>query len=174
MTEAVTITRATMADVPALVRLVNRAYRGEASRQGWTTEADLLTGDLRTDEATLGLAMLEPAAVVLQAVADGGELCGCVYLQKRGERLYLGMLAVAPEKQASGIGKKLLVAAKQHARVWKCPAIFMTVISIRSELLAWYERHGFHDTGAREPMPVTPRFGVPTRPLEFAVLEKIL
>jgi ribosomal protein S18 acetylase RimI-like enzyme len=174
MSEALTIARATMADVPVLVQLVNHAYRSEASRQGWTTEADLLKGELRTDETTLSLALLEAGTVILKAVTGSGELVGCVYLQKREERLYLGMLAVAPNLQAAGIGKKLMTAAEQHAREQHCTAVFMTVISVRRELLAWYARRGFRDTSVREPMPVDPRFGIPTQPLEFAVLEKLL
>src|SRR5262245_55189865 len=92
-------------DVQDLVKLVNSAYRGEGSKKGWTTEADLLAGDLRTDEPTLTRMMTAPDSVFLKYRNDEGVIEGCVYLQKRGDKLYLGMLSVSPELQARGIGK---------------------------------------------------------------------
>jgi ribosomal protein S18 acetylase RimI-like enzyme len=84
------------------------------------------------------------------------------------------MLSVHPEIQAKGIGKKLLQAAEQHAREMNCSSIVMTVISVRTELIAWYQRNGYVDTCARKPFPDDPRFGTPVRPLQFVVLEKKL
>ncbi len=151
-------------DIPELVPLINSAYRGEASRKGWTTEADLLQGELRTDIPTLTGIMAKPGAIVLKYTSDEGKINGCVYLQKQERGLYLGMLTVAPEMQAGGIGKKLLEAAAGHAKRNHCPSIFMNVISLRGELIAWYERHGYHLTGETKPLPADNRFGVPTQP----------
>lgn len=161
-------------DIPALVPLVNSAYRGDASRKGWTTEADLLKGELRTDAPTLLETMSKPGATFLKCTSEEGRIIGCVYLQKEERGLYLGMLTVSPELQAGGIGKQLLAAASVHAKENGCPVIFMGVISLRHELIAWYERHGYYLTGKTKPLPDDHRFGIPTQPLEFALMEKII
>ncbi len=167
-----TISAASTNDIPVLVPLINSAYRGEASRKGWTTEADLLEGDLRTDAPTLLETMNKPGAAILKCTSEEGVIIGCVYLQKEERGLYLGMLTVSPELQAAGIGKQLLAAASIHAKENDCPVIFMGVISLRHELIAWYERHGYHLTGKTKPLPDDHRFGIPTQPMEFALMEK--
>lgn len=115
--------------------------------------------------------MREPGGVILTDW-EGDELMGCVYLKKEGERLYLGMLSVWPVKQGVGIGKRLVAAAADYARVYGCKAIRITVISAREELIAWYERHGFRRTGEVEAFHAGDRFGTVKRPLELAVLER--
>lgn len=164
---------ATERDVPALNELVQSAYRGESSRRGWTTEADLLDG-IRTDEAGLKTMLANLQATILK-YEDAGQLIGCVYLEKKGDYLYLGMLTVSPDAQAGGIGKQLMVAAEQLARDRNCRAITMTVIPQRHELIAFYERRGYRPTGETEPFPMDdPRFGLPKQPLSFIVMEKVL
>jgi ribosomal protein S18 acetylase RimI-like enzyme len=167
------ISPATINDIPTLVRLVNSAYRGDTSRKGWTTEANLL-GGLRTDKETLAGMMNKKDSVVLKYMDDSNTVIGCVYLQLAENKLYLGMLTVDPEIQSQGIGKKLLASATVYAQEHHCTAIFMTVISLRSELIAWYERHGYKKTGEKKPFPTDKKFGVATQPLEFIVLEKSL
>lgn len=167
-----TIRTATPHDIPELVALINRAYRGEPSRQGWTTEADFLTGDIRTDTEDLTGMMARPGAVFLKACDTPATIFGCVFLEKRGERLYLGMLSVAPELQGKGIGKLLLHGAETLARQLGCRSIFMQVISLRHELISWYRRHGYEDTGERKPFDAPLKFGVPAQSLEFMILEK--
>jgi ribosomal protein S18 acetylase RimI-like enzyme len=164
---------ATANDIPALVNLINSAYRGEGSKKGWTTEADLL-GGIRTDEKSLSDMMNKPAAVILVCRSEANVITGCVYLQKQDNKLYLGMLTVSPELQAAGIGRQLLAAAEAHAKNTACSAITMTVISVRHELVAWYERHGYHKTGETKPFPTDPAFGIPKQPLEFVVMDKII
>ncbi|NCI49598.1 GNAT family N-acetyltransferase [Sediminibacterium roseum] len=164
---------ATETDIPALEQLVNSAYRGEHSKKGWTTEADLL-GGIRTDANGLKNMMSEPAAVILTYTGEQGLLQGCVFLKQKANKLYLGMLTVDPELQAQGIGKKLLSAAEEYARQKNCDGITMTVISVRHKLIAWYERHGYRKTGATEPFPADPSFGLPKQELEFVVMEKSL
>ncbi|MCW3086842.1 MAG: family acetyltransferase [Sediminibacterium sp.] len=167
------ITIAGETDIPALVTLVNSAYRGDSSKKGWTTEADLLDG-VRTDPSALA-GMMEPAGNLILKCEDGaGNLQGCVYLAKKNDKLYLGMLTVSPELQALGLGRKMLAAAEDHARLTGCRAITMTVISVRHELIAWYERNGYHATGETEPFPTDPAFGLPRQPLHFIVMEKLL
>jgi ribosomal protein S18 acetylase RimI-like enzyme len=111
-------------------------------------------------------------SIILKCSNSNNHLIGCVYLQKQEEKLYLGMLTVSPEIQAKGIGKKLLKAAEEYAQTQDCKAITMTVISLRKELINWYERHGYRKTGQRKPFPNDPRFGIQKQPLEFIVMEK--
>src|ERR1700755_2615416 len=97
---------------------------------------------------------------MLKFTGDSGIIEGCVFLEKKGAKLYLGMLTVSPEIQARGIGKQLLQAATDFARQQHCTAIFMTVISVRDTLIAWYERHGYKKTGETKPFPIDTKFGV--------------
>lgn len=169
----IVIARAEPNDVAELNALVNSAYRGESSKQGWTTEADLLDGQ-RTDEEMLQDMISPSNAMMLKATAEN-KIVGCVYLRQDNDRLYLGMLTVQPTLQGSGIGKLLLKASEQQARDMSCRAVYMTVITVRKELIDWYLRHGYHCTDETQPFKTgDPRFGIPKRPLEFYVLEKIL
>lgn len=167
-----TITVANTGDIPSLVALINSAYRGEASKKGWTTEADLLKGELRTDEKTLSDLMQKPGSLFLKYINEGGQIEGCVYLDKNEKRLYLGMLTVSPSQQAKGIGKQLMNAAEMYSRQQNCETIYMRVISLRLELVDWYLKKGYQKTGQTEPFPEDNRFGTPTQPLEFLILEK--
>ncbi len=157
--------------MPALVDLINRAYRSEAARAGWTAEGHLLAGP-RVDAETLREMLAAPAAVLLITAPTPGQLTGCVYLENQGDALYLSMLAEAPEAQAHGLGRQLLRAAEAHAQARGCVKIKMSVLSVRAELLAWYERQGYRRTGASEPFPATTRFGTPRQPLTLLALEK--
>lgn len=163
---------ATLADVPTLDRLVNSAYRGDSSRKGWTTEADLLDG-IRTSEASLTHMIQNPGAVIL-VVEENNDIPACVYLEQQGDVLYLGMLTVNPEKQGQGFGAVLMDASEKRAKALGCRAIQMTVITVRDNLIAYYKRKGFEDTGERKPFPNDPAFGIPKQPLEFLVMEKRL
>ena len=167
-----TVSKANLEDIPELVPLINSAYRGEASKKGWTTEADLLIGAMRTDIAMLTELMNNPTSAVLKITNEENKIVGSVYLDIQVRGLYLGMLTVSPLLQAGGIGKKLMAAAEDFARENKCAGIFMNVISVRHELIAWYEKQGYYMTGETKPLPADNRFGVPTQPLEFAIMEK--
>lgn len=168
-----TVLPATPQDAESLSNLVNSAYRGDTGRRGWTTEADLIDGT-RTDAELLRKVIGSPGSVILKYV-DQGEIIGCVELRKEGNRLYLGMLTVKPNQQKKGIGKKLMRAAEQYARRQQCASVYMQVLTDRTELIAWYERQGYTDTGQRRPFAFTdPRYGLPKKPLEFMVMEKKL
>ena len=167
------ITQATIADAAELSALINSAYRGETSKKGWTTEADLLEGT-RTTPKELATIITTPHHYLLKFIRDE-KIIGSVLLIAKKDVLYLGMLTVSPELQNSGIGKQLLQAAEQLAQQLELSRIQMTVIGIRKELLAWYMRNGYEDTGVREPFP----FGegdkaLTSEPLDFIVLEKKL
>ena len=167
------ISKANLNDVPALNRLVNSAYRGEESKKGWATEADLLDGT-RIDEAALQDLIKRPGTTILKYEAEGN-LIGCVELRKEGAKLYLGMLSVKPDLQSSGVGKKLMEASEVFGREQGCTIVFMTVISVRQKLIDWYIRSGYSLTGERKPFIVPDtRWGIPKQQLEFVVLEKSL
>lgn len=161
---------ATCDDVAALHPLIERAYRGETAKAGWTHEADLLFDD-RTSAAELASLIADPDRVILLAHRDGA-LIGCVQVARVGDDLaYLGMLTVEPTLQASGLGRRLLAAAESEAvaRFGAC-RMEMTVIHRRAELIAWYERRGYAPTDETRPFPVDP----PRPELDFVVLDKAL
>lgn len=163
------------ADLAAVHALVERAYRGDAARQGWTHEADLLGGQ-RTDRAALAAIIADPRQRLLVAEADG-VLAGCVQIADRGGGLaYIGLVTVEPLLQASGLGRKLLQAAEAEAAGFGARRIEMTVIAQRAELIAYYVRRGYAPTGETRPFPLDdPRFGLPQRrDLVFVVLAKDL
>jgi GNAT superfamily N-acetyltransferase len=164
---------ATAADVRTLAALINRAYRGEASRQGWTTEDHLLDGPRIGESALLDM-LHTPQATLLKYLDASDSLAGCVYLHQQGAQLYLGTLAVAPEAQTQGVGRQLLAAADAHARQHHCTTIKITVLSARPELLAWYERHGYVRNGKSEAFSDTTAFGRPRQPLTLLELVKAL
>lgn len=170
------IRHAAAADIPALHALVHRCYRGDAARAGWTHEADLLGGQ-RTDADALREMVADPKQAILLA-AEGGEALGCVHIADRGHRLaYLGLLSVDPARQAAGLGRRLIAAAEAEAAArFGATRIEMTVITQRSELVAYYHRRGYAPTGEERPFPLDdPRYGLPTRrDLAFVVLAKQL
>lgn len=162
-------------DVDALVVLVTSAYRGDVSRQGWTTEADLLDGN-RIDPDVLRHDIARPRSKVLIAERDG-RILACAHVADEDGYGYFGMFSVRPDLQGGGIGKHLLNEAERVVREeWRLPAMRMTVIDIRDELIAFYERRGYRRTGVYKPFPHgDERFGKPKRDdLRFEVLEKIL
>jgi ribosomal protein S18 acetylase RimI-like enzyme len=167
------ISYATASDIPVIVTLLNSSYRGDASRKGWTTEADLIAGEVRTDEQNLTGVMNEPGSVMLK-YEEGDQLLACVNLKKHGDRIYLGMFSVAPELQGAGIGGQILKAAEEHAAREGCGSIYMYVISVRTELIDWYKRKGYKETGERVPFQEDGLTGRHLQPLEFLVLEKEL
>lgn len=172
----ITFRTAAPADAAALVALVNSGYRGESSKKGWTTEADLLGGQRTDPEKMREMIVAEGSRVEMAFDADGG-LLGCVHLKKESDgSCYLGMLTVDPARQAAGAGKAIMAHCEDAARAWGCSRMRMTVISVRAELIAFYERRGYRKTGVTEPFPEDdPRFGLPkVRGLTFAELAKPL
>lgn len=163
-------------DVPAIVSLVDSAYRGEASRAGWTTEADLLDGQ-RTDADAVAEIVAGNNGVMLLA-ESAGELAGCCQLERRPpEAAYFGMFSVRPVAQGKGWGRLILTEAERIARdEWDAVTMIMTVLAQRDDLIAWYERRGYRRTGEARPFPYgDERFGIPRRAdLHFVVLAKAL
>ena len=165
------ITKATLQDIPSLNILINSAYRGETSKKGWTTEAHLLEGK-RTTEEELTEIILDSKNTFLK-FTENDQIIGSVLLVEKEHQLYVGMLTVSPELQNSGIGKKMLAEAENHAKSLALFTLSMTVVSVRAELIAWYKRHGYVDTGKREPFPSSDiHINISDKPLEFIYLEK--
>ncbi|RXR08593.1 GNAT family N-acetyltransferase [Pseudoxanthomonas composti] len=166
---------ATEADLDAIVALVTCAYRGDASRVGWTTEADFLDGN-RIDREVLRADILRPRSVVLLGERDG-QLLACAHVAEQDGAGYFGMFSVQPALQGAGVGKAMMVEAERIAREELGLAVMrMTVIDVRETLIAFYERRGYVRTGIKKPFPYgDERFGTPLRDdLRFEVLEKPL
>ncbi|QIK80262.1 GNAT family N-acetyltransferase [Lysobacter sp. HDW10] len=175
MTMTIEFRVATHADIPWLVDLVTRAYRGDASRKGWTTEADLLDGQ-RIDAERVEALIDAPQSVVVIARVNGNDIA-CAHVALEDGAGYFGMFSVEPETQGGGIGKAVLAEAERiaHSR-WQAEVMRMTVIDVRDTLIAFYERRGYVRTGRYAPFPYgDERCGIPKRDdLRFEVLEKDL
>jgi GNAT superfamily N-acetyltransferase len=165
------ITKAAITDVPELNNLVNNAYRGDTSKLGWTTEANLLDGS-RIDEETLMGYFNNPNVIILKNTDKNGVITACVYLEVRVPKLYVGMFSVLPHLQNKGLGRDLLQAAETYAEQLNCHTLTMTVISLRHELISWYERRGYKATGEIEPFHHDKKFGIPRQHIDLMVMEK--
>lgn len=175
MSNAVTYRHASLEDIPAIVALVESAYRGEASRAGWTTEADFLEGQ-RIDADGVRDDIEQHGGLILLAEA-ASRLLACCHLQQQGDVCYFGMFSVQPGQQGNGLGKQMMHEAERIARAdLHCARMQMTVIDIRAELIGFYQRRGYVRTGVFKPFPYgDERFGIPLRDdLRFEVLEKAL
>ncbi len=170
------ISAATEAECDELAVLINSAYRGEASRQGWTTEAEYLDGQ-RTDPVTLKAVIRKPE-MTLYCLREGmGQpilAAVQVELLNGGGDLYFGMLTVRPDMQAKGLGRALLDHVESVAQAQGCQRVVMGVIHIRVSLIAWYQRRGYRLTGETRPFPYgKSEFGIPRRDdLHFVMFEK--
>jgi ribosomal protein S18 acetylase RimI-like enzyme len=168
-----TFRRATVEDAQAITNLINSAYRGETSRQGWTTEADLLEG-LRTTPQEIKQ-LISACDSFLLLCHRGAELAGSVHVEKQGKQAYIGMFVVRPDIQGAGIGKQLLEEAETLARKsWEVDSYVMVVITSRHELIAFYERRGYRRTGQLSEFPVNPALWIPkVSGLKMELMEKL-
>ena len=172
---ALNLRDAVPADIEAIVALVQSTYRGESGRAGWTTEADLLDGQ-RIDAADVAADMEREHSRIRLAFQDG-ELLACAHVEAVNGGGYFGMFSVRTDCQGAGIGKTMLADAEAIVRdQWHLPVMRLNVIDVRAELLAFYERRGYHRTGIKQAFPYgDPRFGLPKRDdLRFEILEKPL
>ncbi|MDP3654617.1 MAG: GNAT family N-acetyltransferase [Rhodoferax sp.] len=173
---AMAFREATPDDAALVADLVNSAYRGDSSRQGWTTEADLLQGARTHADEVRGLILAPDSVVFLCVQTPGQDIIGCVHLQKKRDAAYLGMFVVRPGLQGGGIGKQFMHSAEQRAQqLWGVKKIWMTVITVRQELIAFYERRGYQRTGRFQPFPSdNGKETMLVENLQFEELEKIL
>jgi ribosomal protein S18 acetylase RimI-like enzyme len=167
------IRKAQLGDASAIAALVNGAYRGEYAKQGWTTEADIIDGT-RTDSKILEQALRNTNTTIL-LYEEAQRILGCVELITEPPILNLQMLTVDPATQGQGVGKVLMRAGEEFGRQMNCITVNMSVVSVRTELIDWYKRCGYIETGKRKPFAFDdPRFGKPKQSLEFVVMEKAL
>jgi GNAT superfamily N-acetyltransferase len=170
------------ADAPAIVDLIERAYRSPDGAGKWTSEADLLTGPRTSIEEITDLIDREDSRFLL---AEGaGALRGCCLLQglnrepehlARNNAAYFGMFAINPDLHGGGLGKTIIAEAEQRVRdLWDCNQMVMTVINLRKELIAWYERRGYRLTGATLPFPFSETSGETTRDFHLCEMRKDL
>jgi len=156
-----------------ITALIERAYRGEESKSGWTSEADLLTGP-RTSVDEIAAIMREPLARFLVATDGTKDLAACALIRNEEASGYFGMFAVRPNIQGAGLGKAMLDAAERNIKdLWRLNTVYMTVINLRHELIAYYERRGYKRTGERKPFPFDlPSLGATRTDFHLTVLRK--
>ncbi|KAK8913289.1 hypothetical protein H634G_08481 [Metarhizium anisopliae BRIP 53293] len=149
-----TYRKATDADARDVQALIKSAYRGESSRAGWTTEADLVADD-RIDEAGVVSKINQKNGLVLVAHDEAGALAGCCEIEcKAGGIGYFGLFAVDPTRQAGGLGRRILTEAENIARdELGVRVLEMLVIWPRKELVDWYIRRGYTKTEKTRPFP---------------------
>jgi GNAT superfamily N-acetyltransferase len=160
-------------DISTLTSLLNRSYRGESSRAGWTTEADLLSGK-RIDETGLLQLLNDPDSLILIARSDE-MILSTIHAHREADNVHFGLFAVEPTFQNKGVGKELLAYAESEAvQKWGVHTAIMEVITHRSELIAYYERRGYVRTGEMIPFPESDLWYKHVDFLELAVLSKRL
>lgn len=166
------------ADYPAIIELVNVAFRATGPTASWNIQAGVIEGQRMNDSLLREDLAASPDAhlLVTRDPADGSVL-GTVWLDPKKDGIwYLGLLTVRPALQKQQRGRALLAAAEDFAKQRGARKIRMTVLNVRGVLLAWYERRGYSLTGETKPFPYHDnRFGNPLRDdLYFVVLEKAL
>ncbi len=170
------IREATPADIPSLHALIESAYRGEASRGGWTTEADLLDGQRTDPDELAGIIAAPDQGLLVGWRADAAVAC-VKYQGLTGGVGYFGMLSVRPGLQSAGIGRRMVEAAERRlADRHGARRMRIQVFPQRGALIAWYRRLGYAPTGETAPFPYgDQRFGLPRRDdLYFVLMEKAL
>jgi ribosomal protein S18 acetylase RimI-like enzyme len=162
---------ATLADVPRLSVLIERAYRGPEAAKGWTNEASLLAGPRSSPEEIEGLVRDEQARFVTALAGD--RLVACALIKREGDGAYFGMFAIDPDAQGGGLGKMMMTRCEAAAReLWGARFMRLQVISLRDQLIQWYERRGYVQTGEREPFPFDTATGALRTDFDLVVLRK--
>ena len=159
-------------DADAVAALVERAYRGESSRAGWTSEADYVGGS-RTSGTAVRELITDTHTAVLLGERDGQLVACCQVTSLQNGEAYLGMLAVEPTIQNGGLGRRMVEAAERVARErWAAAALRIHVLSVQSALADWYRRLGFVDAGDRVPFPAGTDAEVLVAGLDFLIMTK--
>lgn len=164
---------AELEDTTEITYLLNKAYRGEEAKRGWTTESDIIAGNQRTVPEEVQ-ELIERERSYFLVYKDDEKIIGCINTQVKEGALYIGMLSVEPAFQNAGIGKKLIKASEEFALAHNCTYSYMTVIDIRNELIKFYNRLGYYDTGERIPFVEDAVSGKHLQPLRFMVMKKDL
>jgi GNAT superfamily N-acetyltransferase len=135
-------------DTEAIARLINTAF---------IVERVAIDGDRTNPENVC--ALMNIGRFLLAEGAAG--LVGCVYVERRGEHSYLGLLSVAPQFQGRGLGRQLVAAAEDYSRQIGCRAVDLRIVSARAELLPFYRRLGYIENGTA-PFPADVQTKVPS------------
>jgi GNAT superfamily N-acetyltransferase len=159
-----------------IIELVNLAFRGSGPAASWNIEAGIIEGQ-RLNESLLreDLAAKPAAQLLTHRDEANGALLGTVWLEPEEDSVWgLRLLTVRPELQNRQLGRELLNAAEGFAKERGARRIRMTVVNVRTALIAWYERRGYALTGETKSFPYgDDRFGRPLRDdLHFVVVEK--
>jgi len=159
-------------DAGAIANLVNQAYRPEAGSSGWTNESELVSGN-RTSADQIAAMMSQPSSIILVGIT-GIEIVACVHVDKDNSHSHIGMLAVNPSLQGAGVGKQMLAYAEGYANVhFGAKKFTIVVVTTRSELIAFYLRRGYRQTGIVMDYPLSAGAGIPKHSdLKIEVLEK--
>lgn len=159
-------------DSEVIANLVNKAYRPEPGASGWTHESDLVSGS-RTSASQITETISKPNSVILAGLKNS-TIIACVHVEKKGNNSYIGMLAVNPALQGTGAGKQILSEAEKYAlEVFGAERFVMVVVSSRRDLISFYLRRGYQQTGSIMDYPVSQGVGTPKTPdLKIEVLEK--
>lgn len=164
---------ATLADVPQLATLIERAYRGPEAARGWTNESEILTGPRSSPAEIEGFIRDRDARFV--TARDGDRIAACALVKREADGAYFGMFAIDPDLQGSGLGKVMMVQCEQAVRVlWGSKSMRLTVISLRTKLIEWYERRGYVRTGESESFPFDTASGALRTDFDLTVLRKKL
>lgn len=161
------------ADILPIAALIERAYRGPAAAKGWTNESVILTGPRSSTEEVESI--IRDTDSRLLVAFDGDTIVGSALVRKHGAGAYFGMFAIDPDAQGGGLGKLMMTRSEAAAReLWEAEYLRLTVISLRHELIAWYERRGFIRTGEQEPFPFDTATGALRTDFHLTVLQKTL
>jgi ribosomal protein S18 acetylase RimI-like enzyme len=164
---------ATLADVPRLAALIERAYRGPEAARGWTNESELLAGPRSSPEEIDGL--IREAEARFVTARSGDLLVACALIKREDPGAYFGMFAIDPDAQGGGLGKLMMSRCEDAAReLWGAKYLRLQVISLRDKLIEWYERRGFVQTGEHEPFPFDTATGALRTDFDLTSLKKLL
>ena len=161
-------------DAEAITKLVNQAYRPVPDLAGWTHESNLVSGS-RVSADQVADMLSKPDSIILVGFKDS-VIIACVHVEKVESNCHIGMLAVAPNRQGAGDGKQMLAYAENYANeFFGAEKFVMVVVSLRSELIAFYLRRGYQKTGLVMDYPLSAGAGAPKYAnLKVEVLEKHL
>jgi GNAT superfamily N-acetyltransferase len=135
MTTTLPIRLSACADAENITALINAAFY---PCEGFFVEAP------RTNKGEVEQLMSKGAFLLAEA---GDKLIGCVYVELRGERSYLGLLSVDPALQRGGFGSFLMDAAENYCRERGSRFMDIYIVNLRTELPPFYERRGYVATG---------------------------
>ncbi|MCX4187432.1 GNAT family N-acetyltransferase [Methylophaga sp. OBS4] len=157
-------------DLPAIVALINEAYRGTGGDHRWTTEAHLVAGDRISVEALTDLINDSQCDFIVCHEQD--KLIGCISICYRNTIAEFGTFAIKQEKHGMGIGKQLLAYAENHAKNC-CQRFQVSVVTPNQTLIDFYIKRGYQPIGHKKLYPVDNNAGkLKAKDIDLTVLQK--